>query len=67
MKIKNILILWIFLQSLYSFHNTLPNKIQRDTIIFKDGYEAGQDSTGNFINWDETPVYGGSGTYMPGG
>lgn len=33
-----------------------------DTIIFQDGYEAGQDPYGNFINWDETPVYGGAGT-----
>lgn len=33
-----------------------------DTIIFQDGYEAGQDPQGNFINWDETPVYGGVGS-----
>lgn len=33
-----------------------------DTILFQDGFEAGQDTSGNFINWDETPVYGGVGT-----
>ncbi|MEO0240731.1 MAG: T9SS type A sorting domain-containing protein [candidate division WOR-3 bacterium] len=62
MKTEYFLISLIFLQSLYSFHNPLKKEIQRDTIIFKDGYEAGQDSTGNFINWDETPLYGGAGT-----
>ncbi|MEO0022573.1 MAG: T9SS type A sorting domain-containing protein [candidate division WOR-3 bacterium] len=30
--------------------------------LFADGYEAGQDSSGNFINWDETAVYGGQGS-----
>ncbi|MEO0292681.1 MAG: T9SS type A sorting domain-containing protein [candidate division WOR-3 bacterium] len=32
-----------------------------DTIFFQDGYEAGQDFSGNFINWDETETYGGVG------
>lgn len=33
-----------------------------DTVLFQDGYESGQDSLGNFYNWDGTPVYGGAGT-----
>ncbi len=30
--------------------------------IFADGYEAGQDSSGGFINWDVTAAYGGAGS-----
>ncbi len=39
-----------------------PRFLYADTILFQDGYEAGQDPYGNFINWDETPVYGGVGS-----
>lgn len=30
-------------------------------ILFEDGFESGIDNNGNFINWDETSLYGGIG------
>lgn len=63
---KILLVIVLALLSTYSGKRSLGivDFAVADTILFQDGFEAGQDTLGNFINWDETPAYGGLGTAL---